>query len=320
MLRLFKPAVFQGNLRMKKYFEGWYYKNVSANLKHVYSFIPGVSLNEKDPHSFIQVINGVTGDTDYIVYPLSSFSWDSKKLYLKIGNSVFTDSSVCLDIREGRFRVSGTLTFHDMVKYPSGLLSPGIMGWYSFVPRMECRHGIVSVSHSLKGALVINNKLTDFDGGKGYIEKDWGRSFPEWYLWIQANNFSDPGTSFCFSVAKIPWLGKYFIGFISFLYLGGKFYLFSTYNGASLRELSRNDDSVYIEVSNGKYCLEIRTEISHSGELRAPVQGMMTRRIREGMDSVVHLELSEPGSNILYTDSSRRAGFEVIEKIFENFK
>jgi tocopherol cyclase len=320
MLRLFNPAVFQGNLKKKKYFEGWYYKNVSANLRHVYSFIPGVSLNEEDPHSFIQIINGVTGDTEYIVYPLSSFSWNSKKLYLKIGNSVFTDSSVCLDIREGRLRISGTITFHEMIKYPSNILSPGIMGWYSFVPRMECRHGIVSVSHSLKGALVINNKLTDFDGGKGYIEKDWGRSFPEWYLWIQANNFSDAGTSFCFSVAKIPWVGKYFIGFISFLYLGGKFYLFSTYNGASLRELSRNADSVFIEVSNGMYCLKIRTEISHSGELRAPVQGMMKRRIREGMDSVVHLELSEPGSSILYTDTSRRAGFEVIEKIFENFK
>jgi tocopherol cyclase len=317
MLRLFNPAVFQGNLRKKNYFEGWYYKNVSASLKHVFSFIPGVSLNENDPHSFIQIINGITGDTEYIVYPLSSFSWNSKELYLKIGNSVFTDRSVCLDINEGSFKISGVLTFHDIVTYPSNILSPGIMGWYSFVPRMECRHGIVSVSHSIKGALVINNKLTDFDGGKGYIEKDWGRSFPEWYLWIQANNFSDPGTSFCFSVAKIPWLGNYFIGFISFLYFGGKFYLFSTYNKSSLRKISRNTDSVDIEVWNGKYSLKIKAEMSHSGELRAPVQGMMTRRIREGMDSVVQVELSGKDGNLIYTDTSRRAGLEVIDKIFE---
>jgi tocopherol cyclase len=317
MLRLFNPAVFQGNLKKKNYFEGWYYKNVSASLKHVFSFIPGVSLNEKDPHSFIQIINGVTGETEYIAYPLSSFSWNSRKLYLKIGNSVFTDNSVCLDIKEGRFRVSGKLTFHEMVKYPSNILSPGIMGWYSFVPRMECRHGIVSVSHSIKGALEINNKLTDFDGGKGYIEKDWGRSFPEWYLWIQANNFTDAATSFCFSVAKIPWLGKYFTGFISFLYVSGKFYLFSTYNRSSIEKITRDADSVDIEIRNGMYVLKIHAEISHSGELRAPVQGMMTRRIREGMDSVVQLELSGPGNSLIYTDSSRRAGMEVVDKIFE---
>lgn len=65
-MKLFKPEVFQGNLSGKRYFEGWYFKHVSADLQQVYSFIPGVALNASHPHAFIQVINGISGETQYI--------------------------------------------------------------------------------------------------------------------------------------------------------------------------------------------------------------------------------------------------------------
>jgi len=70
-MNVFKPEVFQGKLTNKRYFEGWYFKHVSKKLDFVYSFIPGVSLNPENPHAFIQVINGITGYTQYIEYPLS---------------------------------------------------------------------------------------------------------------------------------------------------------------------------------------------------------------------------------------------------------
>ena len=37
------------------------------------------------------------------------------------------------------------------------------MGWYSFVPHMECKHGIVSVNHDLKGNININGKSIDLE-------------------------------------------------------------------------------------------------------------------------------------------------------------
>ena len=69
VMRVFKPEVFQGSLSGRRYFEGWYFKNVSVNRDMVYSFIPGIALNRKMPHAFIQVINGLTGKTHYIDYP-----------------------------------------------------------------------------------------------------------------------------------------------------------------------------------------------------------------------------------------------------------
>lgn len=56
-LRKYKPEVFQGNLKKKNYFEGWYFKNVTQDLSCTLSIIPGISLVENDPHAFIQ-ING----------------------------------------------------------------------------------------------------------------------------------------------------------------------------------------------------------------------------------------------------------------------
>lgn len=320
IFKLFHPEIFQGNMNKKRYFEGWYYKHVTHDLKQVWSFIPGISLNDTDSHAFIQVINGVTGHTDYVSYPIEAFSWDKKKLWLKIGDSVFTDSHIEINISKNDLRVKGRMDYRNIVRYPKTILSPGIMGWYSYVPTMECKHGVVSVNHDITGSLNFNNSHVDFEGGKGYIEKDWGTSFPEAWIWIQANNFSSRESSFSFSVAKIPWRGKFFIGFISFLFYNNEFFLFSTYNNSVINELNYSDDSLNLKMKNRNATLRVDVRKSTFGELRAPVSGQMSRRIKESIDSDISLSLYDKNNRLLYSDSSGRAGLEVIEEIFEYIK
>jgi tocopherol cyclase len=317
--RIFRPEIFQGDLKKKNYFEGWYYKHVSRDLNHVWSFIPGVSLSVSDPHAFIQIINGITGESEYVSYNLKEFSWDPKTLFLKIGGSVFTARHIDLNIQSRLNIITGRLEYRNSIPYPGSFLSPGIMGWYSFVPFMECRHGVVSVNHTVMGSLSISGKEVDLTGGKGYIEKDWGTSFPESWLWTQANNFNNPGSSFSFSVAKIPWLGKFFIGFISFLYYNNRFYMFSTYNKSLLHDLRHSPETVDFIMTNRETSLIVKISKSTFGELKAPVSGNMSRRIKESIDSEVSLNLYDKNNILIYNDSSKRAGLEVIEKIFEYF-
>jgi len=315
--RLFNPELFQGNLRKKHYFEGWYFKQVTQDQSYTFSFIPGVSLAENDSHAFIQIMNGFDRSTDYIRYPLDEFSWDKRNLLLKIGPSVFTGNEISLDIRGENIQVTGQINFKNIVKYPKSIFSPGIMGWYSFIPFMECNHGIVSVNHDLLGRISVNRNVIDFDGGKGYIEKDWGVSFPEAWIWIQSNNFKEHDTSFSFSVAKIPWMGKYFIGFITFLYLNKKFYLFSTYNKSTVSEIARNKDIIEISVRSSENILKIRVIQNLFGELRAPVSGEMSRRIKESIDSEVHIQLFNKYNILEYEGTGKSVGLEIIEKIFD---
>jgi tocopherol cyclase len=317
--RIFRPEIFQGNLNKKNYFEGWYYKHVSHDLNHVWSIIPGISLADNDPHAFIQVINGISGESEYIAYDLKDFSFSDKTLYLRIKDSVFTDKYVDLNIQNGKSTITGRLDFADTVTYPKSILSPGIMGWYSFVPFMECKHGVVSANHTIKGSLEFSGKEIDFTGGKGYIEKDWGTSFPESWLWVQANNFDDQESSFTFSVAKIPWLGKYFIGFISFMYVNNRFYLFSTYNKSVISDISHTAESIDFTLKNREARLVAKISKSTFGELKAPVSGDMSRRIKESIDSEVSLSLYDKNNKLISSGTSKRAGLEVVEKIFEYF-
>ena len=61
-----------------------------------------------------------------------------------------------------------------------------------------------------------------FYDNMGYIEKDWGTSFPNKYFWLQCNDFATGNASIMISVAEIPFLGTKFTGCICSVYLNGK--------------------------------------------------------------------------------------------------
>jgi len=318
-MRVFRPWAFQGSLKRKNYFEGWYFKHVSADRKQVWSFIPGISLSRENSHAFIQVINGISGDTQVHEYKLSEFSGSTKDLDVMLGGSRFGTGGISLEIRNNSHEISGEINYSSADLYPSSLFNPGIMGWYSFVPFMECKHGVVSMQHKLSGALEIDKKTVDFDGGTGYIEKDWGSSFPESWIWLHCNTFNNSRSSFTFSVAKIPWLGTYFIGFISYLRLEDRMINLSTWSGASIEKLVYKDNKLTLRLSNKKYLLEIEALNNQAGQLKAPVKGSMDRIIKETVDASVDLRLSDRSGHVLFHDKGTRAGMELIDKILEYF-
>lgn len=309
--------MFQGSLKKKKYFEGWFLKHCSADQGNVLSIIPGIALNSDDPHAFIQIIDGISGETYYISYPVEAFQWDRKNFNIQIGPSSFSLEGISLNIAHNSMELSGKLDYSNPVRFPGSLFSPGIMGWYSYVPFMECYHGIVSANHDLFGKLTFNHQEVDYSGGKGYIEKDWGRSFPEAWIWLQCNHFTTRDASLFVSIAKIPWLGKYFMGFIAFFYLDGKYHQFSTYNHSRISQVSIIGKELLIEMKHKSYTLKTRVKNNSTGELKAPETGNMSRRIKESNDSVVEVTLSDSNKPALFRETGQRAGLEIVEKIFD---
>lgn len=319
-MNVFKPELFQGSLKQNNYFEGWYFKHVSKEIDQVYSFIPGISLNSDNPHAFIQVINGLTGETKYIEYPVSEFSFSTKYFRVEVGGSVFTADSMVLNINSPYIKVDGRLSYSGSVKYPSSVYSPGIMGWYSFVPFMECKHGVVSVTHRIDGTIIVDNRQIDFSGGKGYIEKDWGKSFPESWIWFQSNNFMNSDACIMMSIAKIPWLGSFFTGFLGFLYYNGTFYPFSTYHKSVITALNLADEILTIGFKGKKHLLKVTAKLKNSGILLAPKSGQMSRRIKESIDSELEVVLMDLKGTEIYRDKAFRTGLEVIDGIFDIVK
>lgn len=324
--RIYNPAVFQGSLRRKRYFEGWYFKMISDD-DYRFAIIPGISITGRDNpsnHSFIQVIYGDPLKTRYLTFPLKDFKYRTGDFAISIRKNHFNLRGMDIDIKEEDISISGDISFSCLTRVPRSLINPGIMGWYSFVPFMECYHGIVSMNHQLRGILRINKETVDFNMGRGYIEKDWGRSFPRSYIWMQSNHFSDNETSFMLSVADIPWLGNFFIGFLSVLKVGNTFYRFTSYTKARIELLEIDDENVHVEIRDTTHTLIVRAEKRNRGSLAAPVTGNMQRIIKESLDSQVNVILIlNKDNSILFDGKGIHAGMEIAgdkERLIQNYR
>lgn len=301
------PDEYHGWGRTRRYFEGWYFKVVSPDERHAMAFIPGISMNEHGyRHSFVQVMDGKACRAQFHRFTAEDFRPRERQFGVEVGDNYFSGQNMRLALPG----ISGEIRFHHTTPWPKMLGAPGIMGWYSFVPFMECFHGIVSLNHSLEGKLIIENTEIDFTGGRGYIEKDWGRSFPRAYVWMQANHFdSHDRVSLMASVAHIPWLGSYFIGFISGFWLDGKLFKFATYTGAR-KYLKISDEEVELIFKNPKTELRILAKQAAGTALKSPISGEMTGKINESMQATLQVELFKGGQRI-FEGTGRNAGLEV---------
>lgn len=321
MRRVLKPAGYHGDGRRSKYFEGWYVKLVDPDQDARLAVIPGVFLAPEDdgPHeAFVQVLDGRSGRSWYVPYPMSDFVADPEHFAVQVGPNRFSTAGVVLDLPD--VGLSGRVDFgQPLDPWPVSVRSPGAMGWYAWMPFMECYHGVVSFGHTLHGSLEFEGRTLDFDGGRGYIEKDWGQAFPSGYVWIHSNHFSDPGLSLMASVATIPWLRGSFQGLLIGLRVGDRLLRFASYTGARVRELRVDDEHVWLTVEGKDGVLEIRATRPGGAFLHAPIRTEMHKRVEETLDAEISLRLTQNGRVVL-EDAGRAGALEVhgdIERLIQ---
>lgn len=273
-------------------FEGWYFKLVDTQGRQPYAIIPGVFLGN-DAHAFIQILDGKAGTSAYHRFALADFRADAERFDVRIGRSRFNRHAISLAIDAGETSAGqaahGTVNFGTWNGWPVTLTRPGVMGPYSFVPLMECNHGILSMDHVLSGELVVGNERTSFQNGRGYIEKDWGRGFPSGYVWAQSNHFQEEGVSISASVARIPWLTGSFRGYLIGFLLRDKLHRFTTYTGAEIEHIAVDDHTYHLTVRDKTHRLALRASKSGGALLHAPYDKQMVERVAETMTSRVEL-------------------------------
>ena len=310
--KVMNPELFQGSLKQAGYFEGWYFKLIDRDAKQSAAVIPGVSLADgagAQSHAFVQVIHGA--DARYYAYPLSDFHADSKQFLVRVGGSEFSRDGMRLDLSGPGGAVTGELAFTGAMPFPKKPW-PGIMGPFGFLPGMECYHGVVTVRHRVSGALRLGGAALDFTGGSGYVEKDWGRSFPSCWVWLQAGHFPGSDAAFLFSVARIPFAGSGFDGFFAFLYANGRLHRLATYTGARLVSLTDRGGATEAVIRSWRQVLELCARPGPGGLLRAPKNGLMDRLIEESIQATVEVRLTEDGQEV-FSGSSPCAGMERFE-------
>lgn len=314
------PEAFHGKYKTAGFFEGWYVKVVSKDKSTRIALIPGIFKGLKQANgsvqdeAFIQVLDGASGQSWYHKFDAASFQSESSKFETRVGGNRFDSTGFDIDLPGLRGKISFTTKLDP---WPVTASSPGIMGWYGMVPFMECFHGVVSLGHSLSGDLEITDddgqkRMVSFDGGRGYIEKDWGKAFPKGYVWIHTNHIEkDESASLVASVAIIPWLGSSFRGFIVGLKHGGKLYRFTTYNRAKERELTIDDHGVSWALEGKDGRLEIKAVRQRGGLLHAPLREAMHQRVEETLDAKLTLRHLSPTGEVLLESNADVVAMEV---------
>ena len=276
---------------MNRFFKGYYFK-CSTNERTI-ACIPALHCDGRKRSASLQVI---TNERAYQLDFLDA-KLDRGRLRIQMGDNFFSEKGMELSSENGNLSIKGKVVFGPLQR-----LKYDIMGPFALVPFMQCRHEVVSMYHTVTGKIRINGEQYVFDRGRGYVEGDRGRSFPEEYLWTQCHFGRG---SLMMSVAKIPFCGGSFWGTIGVVMLDGREYRFATYLGARIFFCGKRS----VVIRQGDYELAAKLLEPSARTLRAPVKGKMKRRIRESVECGAYYRLSCRGKNLLEF-TSRRASFE----------
>lgn len=277
---------------MPGYFEGWYLKQQAE--KGTVALIPAIH-RQAGGHTTasLQVIT----EAGSWNLPVSHFNYDRPGKRFQLEDSVVTPRGCRLNLAGKDVSVEGQLWF-------SGVTPPryDIMGPFSLVPFMQCRHSVFSMAHRVNGRLRVNGQIYRFRQSPGYMEGDRGISFPSRYLWTQC---SWKNGCIMLSVADIPFMGGHFTGCIGLIYGNGVERRFATYLGAKVETA----DNVSIRVRQGDMRLSVRLLEDRAHPLLAPVEGGMGRTIHESIACRVLYDLQIGGRERLHFTADR-ASFE----------
>lgn len=255
MRQVMHPEGFHGHGRRGRFFEGWYHKLVGPDGRAL-ALIPGwFQAADGARFGFLLIFDELTATVRTVRFDAADVRAEALTYDFRLGPNRFSADHLVLDIDTPEVTLKGEVRATELHPWPVTLGSPGVMGWYGWVPLMQCWHGVVSLDHRLHGTLVLDGVTRGFDGGRGYTEKDWGWSFPDAWVWMQANA---AGTSLTASVATIPWLaGTSFAGFIVGMLHDGVLHRFTTYARGRIEALEVTDADVRWTLRNRTHRLEL---------------------------------------------------------------
>lgn len=305
--KYFNPAIFQGEWKTKNYFEEWFFKISDASEENTFIFVPGVSLgkNPEDFHTFIQIIDVANQSQHFQKFEIKDFVYSSGGFNIKMGDNIFSEHGITLksDFAKGR------INFRNVTKWPASILGRHSMRLKGFLPFLNSYHSVISMSLTLAGTLNIGGRTIDFTGGKGYIEKDWGKKFPPSWVWSQCSHFDAPKTSFSLFLARKPFFLATRREFLCTFLYEGRHTVFSTYNGSKLVKFEIKGNFIEAAFSKGGKLVEVTIEKNEAG-LIPPLPDKKTGRISSTtLDSKIYLKYYK-NSKLIFSGQGVKCGVE----------
>jgi hypothetical protein len=250
-------------------------------------------------YCFVQVYDGRSGRVTHREYPLESFVAGKAAAGdgFSVGPNTFSPRGVRLAVEGEAGAVHGELHFDEAKVWPARFLSPGAMGWFAWLPWLQCYHDVLSLHHRVEGHLQVLGEAREFTGGVGYLEKTWGGAFPDAWVWLQCNQFDRPGVCLFFALARVPLLGYPLRGVTAGLLVGDDLFPFGTYRAVRVVRAEVGPDSARFRVRGLGRTLEVEAGFGRTERpadlVLAPTPAGLRPRIREVLDATVRCELTD---------------------------
>jgi hypothetical protein len=284
MLEKYKPNSIRGTFERNKFFEGWFQKVYSKAHKASFILIYGYAThNSDDEFGFLQVL--IPNQVPELVYfPKNEVSCDIEKHIFRMGNNLLTTELIRIDINGLRIdlNLKSSQPFRTF---------KNSMGYTYFIPNLPCYHSVLNTAQSVSGEIQHKGLCYTLDHEMGYLEKNWGTTFPESYFWVHAIDPNNPAISLLFSRAKIVWLGKTYIKHVGYFCFDGQQIELRELKNFSVSNSNLGPENRSIQIRSASAHLDLALEYGREVLFKGPKDGALSRIIQHQTDASIKVSL-----------------------------
>jgi len=293
MLGRYKPSSLRGKPEKTQYFEGWFQKVYSKKHQASCIIIYGYAThNSYDTCGFIQILTPHS-PPDILYFPKHEISFDHDRHIVRMADNMFTTKEIIISIQDIDINLN-LVNNHPIPTFKNS------MGYTYYIPNLPCYHSVMNTAHQVTGNIRNKNAEYSFDQDMGYMEKNWGTSFPESYFWLHAIDPYNADVSILFSIAEIQWLGKSFIKHVGHLRIEGKHIDLRTLKDISISDKIISEKKRCVNFRSKELELDIWITYGKKVTFKAPNQGNMSRDISHHTDALIAICIKHNGKTRMH--------------------
>jgi tocopherol cyclase len=285
MLEKYKPNSIRGTFERNKFFEGWFQKVYSKAHKASFILIYGYAThNSDDAFGFLQIL--IPNQTPEIVYfPKNEVSCDIEQHIFRMGKNLLTTELI-------RIETNGLSIKLNLKNTDPFRTFKNSMGYTYFIPNLPCYHSVLNSAQSVSGEIKHQGKCYTLDHEMGYLEKNWGTTFPESYFWVHAIDPNNPAISLLFSRAKIVWLGKTYIKHVGYLRFDGQQIELRALKNVTVSNSNMSPENRIVQIRSASAQLDLALEFGREVLFKGPKDGALSRMIAHQTDARIKVSLT----------------------------
>jgi tocopherol cyclase len=199
-----------GKIDTTPWYEWWYYKVVLPEQNESFFFVYGV-VNPWDHQGTLKGTRSYVGMGDFTQkkqvenkYDVSSFKAKYNQTYISVGSNTASDKSLTGHLKgedglehSWNINIQGDWAFN-ATSWATGRMITNIE-WYPAQASAKC-----------SGSIYTSGREITFQDAPCYQDRNWGKSFPQWWTWIVSNHFeNDPTTALAIGGGKPKFFDHY---------------------------------------------------------------------------------------------------------------